>query len=78
MKCLDVGYLCCSFCNTLCNCSDGACRSQYLLENLIPMETEEKQKIIYHSVDDSDRELVNKGDLHGGKTTMLYLNLSGH
>ena len=25
------------------------------------------------------KELIyNKGDLHGGKTTMLYLNLSGH
>ena len=23
-------------------------------------------------------ESYNKGDLHGGKTTMLYLNLSGH
>ena len=22
--------------------------------------------------------IYNKGDLHGGKTTMLYLNLSGH
>ena len=25
-----------------------------------------------------DDKIYNKGDLHGGKTTMLYLNLSGH
>ena len=24
------------------------------------------------------QQIYNKGDLHGGKTTMLYLNLSGH
>ena len=30
------------------------------------------------TVKPSGEEYIYKGDLHGGKTTMLYLNLSGH
>ena len=41
-------------------------------------KNDEEMRDVVDVREEAEKEEYNKGDLHGGKTTMLYLNLSGH
>ena len=49
-----------------------ALRALLLCEDFLRCSMRNACRVLLHVI------IYNKGDLHGGKTTMLYLNLSGH